>query len=117
MNWPREGCAVCSLDLTAEPANWKEAVIVAVMEIRRLGLHGLTQGELNRYCKMWYFGDLLLISMICAESYLARRGRYLMLRIRYKQAVLGEAQQYVAQSDRMASEVSVLVQRRSSRLN
>ena len=48
MNWPREGCAVCSLDLTAEPANWREAVIVAVMEIRRLGLHGITDMELRR---------------------------------------------------------------------
>lgn len=49
MNWPREGCAVCSLDLTTEPGNWKEAVTVAISEVRRLGLYGLTQGELDRY--------------------------------------------------------------------
>eukprot|EP00607_Mallomonas_marina_P007369 CAMPEP_0182419444 /NCGR_PEP_ID=MMETSP1167-20130531/3899_1 /TAXON_ID=2988 /ORGANISM="Mallomonas Sp, Strain CCMP3275" /LENGTH=1078 /DNA_ID=CAMNT_0024594381 /DNA_START=315 /DNA_END=3551 /DNA_ORIENTATION=+ len=49
MNWPREGCTVCSLDLTTETANWREAVTVAIMEIRRLGLYGLTDGELERY--------------------------------------------------------------------
>eukprot|EP01041_Mallomonas_annulata_P011058 gene11058-23114_t len=49
MNWPREGCAVCSLDLTTEPGNWREAVTVAVSEIRRLGMFGLTEGELDRY--------------------------------------------------------------------
>ena len=49
LNWPREGCAVCSLDLTADPRQWQEAVSVAVREIRRLGLFGLTAGELGRY--------------------------------------------------------------------
>mmetsp|Transcript_27617 Transcript_27617/g.35886 ORF Transcript_27617/g.35886 Transcript_27617/m.35886 type:complete len:1126 (-) Transcript_27617:270-3647(-) len=46
---PREACAVCYLDFTADPQNWREAVVVATKEIRRLGLYGLTQQELNRY--------------------------------------------------------------------
>ena len=49
LNWPREGCAVCSLDLTSDPSTWKEAVQLAVKEIRRLGLYGLTESEGDRY--------------------------------------------------------------------
>ena len=49
LNWPREGCAVCSLDLTTDIGRWKDAVAMAVLEIRRLGLYGLTEGELVRY--------------------------------------------------------------------
>jgi len=49
LNWPREGCAVCSLDLTTDPSCWKQAVTLAVNEIRRLGLYGLTGNELQRY--------------------------------------------------------------------
>jgi hypothetical protein len=49
MNWPREGCAVCSLDLTTDAGCWREAVGMAVMEIRRLGIFGLTESELPRY--------------------------------------------------------------------
>lgn len=49
LNWPREGCAVCSLDITTDTKNWQEAVRLAVREIRRLGLFGLTAGELARY--------------------------------------------------------------------
>ena len=49
LNWPREGCAVCSLDLTTDPSSWREAVKLAVREIRRLGLFGLTASELGRY--------------------------------------------------------------------
>lgn len=49
LNWPREGCAVCSLDLTTDPSRWKAAVTMAVSEIRRLGLYGLTMSELERY--------------------------------------------------------------------
>jgi hypothetical protein len=41
----REGCAVCSLDMTAEPTRWREAVGKSLSEIRRLGLHGVTAGE------------------------------------------------------------------------
>jgi len=49
LNWPREGCAVCSLDMTTDIGCWREAVIMAVREIRRLGLFGLTESELTRY--------------------------------------------------------------------
>eukprot|EP01038_Epipyxis_sp_PR26KG_P008162 gene8162-11046_t len=49
LNWPREGCAVCSLDLTTDINSWRKAVIMAVTEIRRLGVHGLTESEMNRY--------------------------------------------------------------------
>lgn len=45
----REGCAVCSLDMTADPPRWKEAVCKSVSEIRKLGLYGVTQGEMERY--------------------------------------------------------------------
>jgi len=45
----REGCAICSLDMTAEPHRWKEAVCKSVSEIRKLGLYGVTQGEMERY--------------------------------------------------------------------
>ncbi|KAL7536921.1 hypothetical protein ACHAXR_007470 [Thalassiosira sp. AJA248-18] len=45
----REGCAVCSLDMTAEPARWEEAVTKSISEIRKLGLHGVTPGEMERY--------------------------------------------------------------------
>jgi len=70
LNWPREGCAVCSLDLTADPSCWRPAVQLAVREIRRLGLFGLTENEL----------------------------------VRYKQAVLSEAEQSVAQAEQLGSE-------------
>jgi len=45
----REGCAVCSLDMTAEPGRWREAVVKSISEIRKLGLHGVTPGEMERY--------------------------------------------------------------------
>jgi Peptidase M16 inactive domain/Insulinase (Peptidase family M16) len=73
INWPREGCAVCSLDLTTDPSRWREAIIQAVHEVRRLGLYGITKGELERY----------------------------------KQAILSEADQSVAQMDQITSEVCV----------
>ena len=34
---PREACAVCSLDLTADARSWRKAVATSVREIRRLG--------------------------------------------------------------------------------
>lgn len=49
INWPREGCAVSSLDLTTDVSKWKVAVAVAIQEIRRLGLFGLTASEFERY--------------------------------------------------------------------
>ena len=45
----REGCAVCSLDMTAEPKRWKEAICKSLSEIRKLGLYGVTPGEIERY--------------------------------------------------------------------
>jgi hypothetical protein len=45
----REGCAVCSLDMTSEPARWKDAVCKSLSEIRKLGLYGVTPGEMERY--------------------------------------------------------------------
>lgn len=49
LNWPREGCAVCSMDMNTDPSCWKDAVKLAVREIRRLGKYGLTNSELSRY--------------------------------------------------------------------
>ena len=45
-NWPREGCAVCSLDLNADVSRWEDAIMTAVQEIRRLGIHGISANEL-----------------------------------------------------------------------
>lgn len=45
----REGCAVCSLDMTSEPSRWKEAICKSVSEIRKLGVYGVTSGEMERY--------------------------------------------------------------------
>jgi len=45
----REGCAVCSLDMTAEPHRWKDAVCKSLSEVRKLGVHGVTPGEMERY--------------------------------------------------------------------
>lgn len=35
--------------MTAEPGKWREAVKFAVREVRRLGMFGLTQRELERF--------------------------------------------------------------------
>ena len=45
----REGCAVCSLDMTAEPHRWKDAIRTSLSEIRKLGRYGVTSGEMERY--------------------------------------------------------------------
>ena len=45
----REGCAVCSLDMTAEPHKWKDAICKSISEIRKLGVYGVTPGEMERY--------------------------------------------------------------------
>jgi len=45
----REGCAVCSLDMTAEPARWRDAICKSLSEIRKLGEYGVTAGEIERY--------------------------------------------------------------------
>lgn len=49
MNWVREGCAVCSLDLTTDISKWDKAVALAIQEIRRMGLYGITASEMIRY--------------------------------------------------------------------
>jgi len=45
----REGCAVCSLDMTSEPARWQDAIEKSISEIRKLGKFGVTSGEIERY--------------------------------------------------------------------
>ncbi|CAK9871880.1 unnamed protein product [Sphagnum jensenii] len=45
----REGCAVSTLTITAEPKHWEGAVKVGVQEVRRLHKFGVTRGELARY--------------------------------------------------------------------
>jgi len=45
----REGCSVCSLDMTAEPHRWKDAICKSLSEIRKLGIYGVTPGEMERY--------------------------------------------------------------------
>ncbi|XP_073037223.1 stromal processing peptidase, chloroplastic [Primulina eburnea] len=45
----REGCTVTTLTVTAEPRNWQNAIKVAVQEVRRLKVFGVTNGELARY--------------------------------------------------------------------
>ncbi|ONK70206.1 uncharacterized protein A4U43_C05F31360 [Asparagus officinalis] len=45
----REGCTVTTLTVTAEPNNWRDAIKVAVHEVRRLKEFGVTNGELTRY--------------------------------------------------------------------
>jgi predicted Zn-dependent peptidase len=49
LNWVREGCSVCSLDLTTDLTRWRPAVSLAIQEIRRMGLYGITAGEMIRY--------------------------------------------------------------------
>ena len=45
----REGCSVCSLDMTAQPTRWKDAIYKSLSEIRKLGVYGVTPGEMDRY--------------------------------------------------------------------
>ena len=45
----REGCAVCSLDMTSEAYRWKDAICKSLSEIRKLGVYGVTPGEMERY--------------------------------------------------------------------
>ena len=37
------------MDIITDPSSWKDAVKLAVREIRRLGTFGLTKSELSRY--------------------------------------------------------------------
>lgn len=45
----REGCAVTTFSVTAEPEHWDEAVRVAALEVRRLVANGLSEGEMKRF--------------------------------------------------------------------
>jgi len=45
----REGCAVCSIDMTGDPLRWREAVTRSISEVRKLGVYGVTQNEFERY--------------------------------------------------------------------
>ena len=45
----REGCCVSTLTITSEPADWADAIKVALEESCRLQRHGVTEGELERY--------------------------------------------------------------------
>ena len=46
----REGCAVCSArTLQQSQARWRDAICKSLSEIRKLGLFGVTPGEMERY--------------------------------------------------------------------
>ncbi|XP_051119262.1 stromal processing peptidase, chloroplastic [Andrographis paniculata] len=60
----REGCTVTTLTVTAEPQNWKNAIKVAVQEVRRLKVFGVTNGELARYLDALLKDSEQLASMI-----------------------------------------------------
>ena len=45
----REGCCVTTLTVIAEPKNWKEALQLAVKEVRRVQQYGITDGEFKMY--------------------------------------------------------------------
>jgi len=47
----REGCTVTTLTVTAEPQHWKEAVQLAVNEVRRMKEFGITKSEYKHYCE------------------------------------------------------------------
>lgn len=45
----REGCAVSTLTIVSEANDWREATTVAIQEMRRLAMFGVTASELQRY--------------------------------------------------------------------
>jgi len=45
----REGCNVCSLDLTCASEDWESAIVSTVSAIHKLGKYGVTYSELERY--------------------------------------------------------------------
>ena len=47
----REGCTVTTLTVTAEPRHWKEAIQLAVNEVRRMKEFGITKSEFKHYCE------------------------------------------------------------------
>ena len=56
----REACAVCNLDILAEPEKWKQAITLSLQEIRRLGMFGISQSEFDRYIDAMYRGKFFL---------------------------------------------------------
>jgi len=46
----REGCTVTTLTVTSEPKHWKEAIQLAVTEVRRMKEFGITHSEYKHYC-------------------------------------------------------------------
>ena len=45
----REGCNICSLDLTCASDDWESAIVSTVSAIHKLGKFGVTNSELERY--------------------------------------------------------------------
>lgn len=45
----REGCAVTSITVNADPRDWRNALACVVQEVRALCDHGITEGEMTRY--------------------------------------------------------------------
>ncbi|KAA8490569.1 Stromal processing peptidase, chloroplastic [Porphyridium purpureum] len=57
MDSGREACSVCSLDMISARNMWKEAVFLGITEMRRLGMFGISESELERY-KQAVFQDI-----------------------------------------------------------
>jgi len=64
MDSGREACNVSSLDMVSAREMWASAVRLAVVEMRRLGIHGLTPSELQRYMRA-VFQD---VSQVAAQA-------------------------------------------------
>jgi hypothetical protein len=45
---PREGCAVCALDLVVDSDDWRNGVAIAVKEFKRMAEFGMSENELQR---------------------------------------------------------------------
>jgi predicted Zn-dependent peptidase len=45
----REGCAVTSVTINADPRDWRNALACVVQEIRAICDYGITEGEMKRY--------------------------------------------------------------------
>lgn len=45
---PREGCAVCALDLVVDSDDWRNGVSIAVKEFKRMAEFGMSENELQR---------------------------------------------------------------------
>jgi len=51
MDSAREACAVTSLDMVSAREMWPFAMRLGVTEMRRVGIHGITRSELERYSR------------------------------------------------------------------